>query len=972
MQRAVVEIVKLVQLAQVDDPGTLPRTAIVLPTRSAADELQRTIDGALATQGRTSSPAADLLTRDELYARLGERLPDAPEVLTAFEREVLFRLSARAAERAGTKAPFRLRPGLIVEMLAFYDELRRNHQGVDDFHRLTSGELEPVAETDRGAERLLRQAEFLAAAFAEFEKRIASTGSIDEHGLRVLLLEKPVVPAYEHVIVAVADRAADAHGLWTADFDLLARLPGIVRLDIVATERVLATGFHQRLHERHLPGIEDVAPGDASPSPTLEVPASKKSDTVALIHTYRDREEELVGFARSLEFGEFQALERSAVVYQRPLPYLYLAQQVLGSARLPYQATDSLPLAGEPFVAGLDVAFAFLGSEGTRATTIELLGSPQWRFSDPADGRPLERADVSALDAFFRETKYLGGWDRLRETAQRLSDETAGGRHPRLSRVAAALRAAAAAADELGLVSDGTRASAQIAALEQFIARRECVPQEGESWHTRHLRARAAVTAGLRALREAHERHDDERVPVAELMAAMRRWIEGQTFTPRTGREGLRLMDATSAMFADLDVMRLVGLVEGDWPERSSKNIFFPSKLLEPLGWPSGTDRLAAARARFHDLLRLPAMSVGVSTFSLEDDSIVAPSAFADEIGDTGFVVREAPRGADGYLFDYEALSIEPVDPGHATGDAARWLAFRQQLAPADAPQFHGEAGPRPPGVYAVSRVERYLECPFKYFAAHVLRLDEERAEDSGLTPQERGLFLHAVFEKFFAAWSESGHPSITADTLEEALAMFETVAEAHLATLRESDRALERTHLLGSAVAPGLAERAFAFEVEHGVGVVERLLEHELEGAFVFRGADGPRTIELRAKADRIDLLDDGTARIVDYKIGRAPKLSRSLQLPVYSVCASQQLAGRHGREWPVARAGYVAFREKNAFVSLGTNLEKALADGEQRMVSAVTSIEAGSFPPRPEDPWLCSRCGFAAVCRKDYVGDD
>ena len=394
--------------------------------------------------------------------------------------------------------------------------------------------------------------------------------------------------------------------------------------------------------------------------------------------------------------------------------------------------------------------------------------------------------------------------------------------------------------------------------------------------------------------------------------------------------------------------------------------------MLDALGWPSGTDRLAAARARFQDLLRLPAVRVGVSTFSLEDDSIVAPSAFADEVGETGFVVQQETPRADVHLFDYEALSIEPVDAARASGDAASWLAFRQQLAPADSPQFHGQAGPRAPGVYAVSRVERYLECPFKYFAAHVLRLDEERAEESGLTPQERGMFLHTVFEKFFAAWHASGRAAITADTLEEALAAFETVAEAHLATLRESDRALERTHLLGSAVAPGLAERAFAFEIEHGVGVVERLLEHELEGTFVFRGADGPREINLRAKADRIDLLDDGTARIVDYKIGRAPKMSRSLQLPVYSVCASQQLAGRHGREWSVSRAGYVAFREKNAFVSLGSNLEKALAEGEQRLVSAVTSIEEGTFPPRPEDPWLCSRCGFAMVCRKDYVGDD
>jgi RecB family exonuclease len=139
-----------------------------------------------------------------------------------------------------------------------------------------------------------------------------------------------------------------------------------------------------------------------------------------------------------------------------------------------------------------------------------------------------------------------------------------------------------------------------------------------------------------------------------------------------------------------------------------------------------------------------------------------------------------------------------------------------------------------------------------------------------------------------------------------------------------------------------------------------------------VFAGADGPREVKLKVKADRIDLLDDGTLRVIDYKIGRAPKPGRSLQLAAYSVCARQHLADRRGRDWPVSRAGYVAFREKNAFVSIGTNLEKALAEGQQRLVSAIASIEEGSFPPKPDEPWLCSRCGYALVCRKDYVGDD
>ena len=86
-----------------------------------------------------------------------------------------------------------------------------------------------------------------------------------------------------------------------------------------------------------------------------------------------------------------------------------------------------------------------------------------------------------------------------------------------------------------------------------------------------------------------------------------------------------------------------------------------------------------------------------------------------------------------------------------------------------------------------------------------------------------------------------------------------------------------------------------------------------------MFTTAAGPRTVRLRAKADRIDLLADGTLRVVDYKLGKAPKPARALQLPVYGVCAQQSLEGRHGRSWTLGRAGYVAFREKNAFVALG-----------------------------------------------------
>jgi ATP-dependent helicase/DNAse subunit B len=287
---------------------------------------------------------------------------------------------------------------------------------------------------------------------------------------------------------------------------------------------------------------------------------------------------------------------------------------------------------------------------------------------------------------------------------------------------------------------------------------------------------------------------------------------------------------------------------------------------------------------------------------------------------------------------------------------------------------YHGAAGVREPSVYAVSGIERYLECPFKYFAAYVLRLPEERGEESGMTPQERGQFLHQVFEAFFAEWQSSGRRTLTTANIADALALFERIAEHQIEKLPDSDRALERTHLLGSAAAPGLAERAFAFEIEHGGEVIERLLEHELEGAFVFRTAAGSRTIRLRAKADRIDLMADGTLRVVDYKLGKAPKPGRALQLPVYGTCAEQSLEGRHGRSWALGRAGYVAFREKSPFMALGasSSLAEAVQAGQDRLLGAIDAIERGEFPPNPDEPFICTRCGYASVCRKDYVGDE
>src|SRR6185503_8114621 len=105
-----------------------------------------------------------------------------------------------AAHTAGAEPPFNLRPGLIGEILALYDELRRRHKTVADFDRLMTGTLESSAPYDRGAARLLAQTVFLTATFQSFEQARAGVAGVDEHGVRELALAAPR-PLYRRLIV---------------------------------------------------------------------------------------------------------------------------------------------------------------------------------------------------------------------------------------------------------------------------------------------------------------------------------------------------------------------------------------------------------------------------------------------------------------------------------------------------------------------------------------------------------------------------------------------------------------------------------------------------------------------------------------------------------------------------------------------------------------------------------------------------
>ena len=327
-----------------------------------------------------------------------------------------------------------------------------------------------------------------------------------------------------------------------------------------------------------------------------------------------------------------------------------------------------------------------------------------------------------------------------------------------------------------------------------------------------------------------------------------------------------------------------------------------------------------------------------------------------------------------GAFLIYTAIKLastgETDDDEYHENAVVRWVA---RILPST-PDFHGTVHDLPAHVWSVSAIETYLDCPFKFFAQHVLKLEEEPEDEEVMDPRRQGKFVHDVFERFFAAWQNAGHRAVTPDNLDAAREMFTAVVDRALDRLPIAEAGLERTRLLGSPAAAGLGEAVLRMEAERPLAVVERLLEHPLKGDFTFATADGPRTIALRGKADRLDLLADGTFRLIDYKLGWPPNRTRALQLPIYSLCAEQRLAGHKGKTWQLREAAYLAFKGPKRVVPLFSSpADRAgvLADAQQRLADTVDAIERGDFPPTPDDVYRCETCSFASVCRKDYVGD-
>jgi ATP-dependent helicase/nuclease subunit B len=231
---------------------------------------------------------------------------------------------------------------------------------------------------------------------------------------------------------------------------------------------------------------------------------------------------------------------------------------------------------------------------------------------------------------------------------------------------------------------------------------------------------------------------------------------------------------------------------------------------------------------------------------------------------------------------------------------------------------------------YSASRLERYVECGFKFYAENVLGIGDPDDVEVVPTPLETGSYVHDTLERFYADLQDGprGRVDLSARDRESLATHLREVAveELHDADFGYEGPFYERWK---ATLFAGLGDRG-ALPYESGAtphdapeqGLFATFLENErsrdgdgsphlfeepfgegLPGSdaepFEVERPDGS-TVSIRGYIDRVDVREGEQPGLTlyDYKTGRAPYMTKTtggtkFQLPIYLLAADQVVDG-------------------------------------------------------------------------------
>ncbi|MDP3737269.1 MAG: double-strand break repair protein AddB [Hyphomonadaceae bacterium] len=326
------------------------------------------------------------------------------------------------------------------------------------------------------------------------------------------------------------------------------------------------------------------------------------------------------------------------------------------------------------------------------------------------------------------------------------------------------------------------------------------------------------------------------------------------------------------------DRMILASLNEGAWPKPAAADAFLNRTLRKQLGLPDPDERIGLSAHDFAQMANAP--DVILLRARRVDDKPAVASRWV-------WRLRTLAAGGLGGRDEAEA-ALKPK----ANADPLLWaqaLRHVEDVKPAKAPKPAPPADKRALNNFSPSRVVTLIRDPYADYARRVLRLEPLRRVAQEIDALERGSAVHAAVEKFEMADNEKPLDELIVDELLEAGAAPELIELEKPLWVRAS-----RAYLRWSALRKG---KRVDFATEK-------------EASITFTSSVGE--VVLKAKADRMERLADGTLAVVDFKTGQAKKKKAvqtglEPQLPLEAAIAARAAFGSVG---PAPSSELIYFR--------------------------------------------------------------
>jgi ATP-dependent helicase/nuclease subunit B len=395
------------------------------------------------------------------------------------------------------------------------------------------------------------------------------------------------------------------------------------------------------------------------------------------------------------------------------------------------------------------------------------------------------------------------------------------------------------------------------------------------------------------------------------------------------------------ARLQSVDTLILGGLNEGVWPGQTANNPFLSRAMKTEIGMEPPERRIGQSA---HDFV----MGLGTRKLILTRAS------------------RQGGAPSVASRFLQRLISVAGEDIAAAMverGNFYRSIANRidagqdQPFSPRPEPKPAAELQPKR---YSFSEAGKLRRDPYAIYAQRVLKLDPMEPFNQDPGALERGNIYHAIVEHFVREGNDPRAANAFVAMQEIAQEVFDHAAlPAHI-------DAIWRPRFMD------MAREFLAYEAERRPRVDKIHVEVDAR-------MEMPE-ITVSGRADRIDILKDGTAEIIDYKTGLSPsvKEARSLLDPQLSLEAAALKAGAfHGlKPMETADLTYIRLRPGKNFKAETVNNEKSQrTKPEDRKSADQLATESITQLIKLTEALKTGRAGFksrvAPFRDRDYGGD-